>query len=326
VCVRWDISDPQAVVGRLQELPGQGSMTRTGRKLFAERDGFGKWQHLLGPRHSLITYTHAPPSKENILIRRLEVQAHLGPEGEDDLCSVESFGPRWHDLEKRMAVMGVLPATMPRVVRIDPAVDVVYDDPQDGYRSLEALRFARWPRSWYAEWQGPPPYTTVAIKSGTRTIGRAYCRNKKLKNGEPVWGKIRYEAEHRSQWPQGLPVEHLESPAAPEIYWGWVFGEGQASGKVTRLKSEVVAVNLIEKVVLGEIGYAQFERMNAYLTAERLGLVHRAYTPEQARTRRREAKELGLSAVDAEYLDPCEFDESLDEVLAVPRSAWASVA
>jgi hypothetical protein len=79
VCMRWDISTPQRVVGRLEALPGQGSLTQPGKKLFAERDRFGKWQHLLGPRHALISYTVDSPTHG--LIRRLELQAHLGDEG-----------------------------------------------------------------------------------------------------------------------------------------------------------------------------------------------------------------------------------------------------
>ena len=47
---------------------------------------------------------------------------------------------------------------------------------------LEALRYARWPYGWYAEFQGAPPYTTVAIKSKTKIVGRVYCRNTKLRN------------------------------------------------------------------------------------------------------------------------------------------------
>ena len=55
-CFRWDLSTPQRVVARLEALPGQGTLKSPGRKLFAERDRLGKWQHLLGdraiPRHS----------------------------------------------------------------------------------------------------------------------------------------------------------------------------------------------------------------------------------------------------------------------------------
>lgn len=63
VCVHWDISTPQRVVARLEELPGQGSLRRPGKKLFAERDRFGKWQHLLGPRHVLVAYISPGRSK-----------------------------------------------------------------------------------------------------------------------------------------------------------------------------------------------------------------------------------------------------------------------
>jgi hypothetical protein len=35
---RWDISTPQRVVKRLEGLPGQGSLSQAGKKLYAERD------------------------------------------------------------------------------------------------------------------------------------------------------------------------------------------------------------------------------------------------------------------------------------------------
>lgn len=97
VCVRWDISTPQAVVRRLQELPGYGDLTRPGKKLFAERDRFGKWQHLLGPQNVLLAYVVDVAKKERV--RRLELQAHLGDEGEDDLCPPSQFLQRWRRLE-----------------------------------------------------------------------------------------------------------------------------------------------------------------------------------------------------------------------------------
>jgi hypothetical protein len=215
----------------------------------------------------------------------------------------------------------VLPVTDPRYVRVDPAVDVEFADTNEGQKVLEVLRFARWPRAWYAEWQGPRPYTTVAVKSGTRIVGRAYCRNSKLKNGRARWGKLRFEAEQRFQWASARPVAELANPVACGMFWGAVFGAGTASGRVTRLPKEVEAMKLIERVQLGEIGYAQYERMTAFLTAERLGLADKVYAAGTRRARQREARELGLSPADAEVV---ELDESLDELLTAPRSAWAA--
>src|SRR4051794_10659465 len=186
-----------------------GSLTQPGRTLFASKDRFGKWDHFLGPRHVMLAYVVQPKGEQ---IRRLEVQAHLGPEGEDDLCPVEEFAARFHDLRRRMGLFGVLPSEEPRVVRVDVAVDVEYGNPQDGLKALEGLRFARWPKSWYAEWQGPPPFTTVAVKAGTKTVARAYCRNSKLRNGRDRWGKIRFEREHRFPWATARPVVELERP------------------------------------------------------------------------------------------------------------------
>lgn len=319
-CFRWDISTSQPCIARLMGITSLGSLTQPGRTLFASKDRFGKWDHFLGPRHVMLAYVVQPKGDE---IRRLEVQAHLGPEGEDDLCPPSMFEQRYNDLASRMGLFGVLPSEEPRVVRVDVAVDVRYDDPQEGRATLEALRFARWPKGWYAEWQGPPPYTTVAVKSGRKTVARAYCRNSKLRNGGQRWGKLRFEREHRFDWATARPVEELRSESAAEVYWGSAFGRGRASGRVTRLPREVEAMKLIERVAVGEITTVQYEQLSAFLTAERLGLVEKAYSRETARRRRSLARALGVSAGDAAT---DELDVSLDAVLEVPRGAWAAAA
>ncbi len=255
------------------------------------------------------------------VIRRLELQAHRGDEGEDDLCPPTEFEARWLGVQQRMAMVGVLPVTEPRYVRVDPAVDVVFDDPNDGWKVLEVLRNARWPRGWYATYEGPPPHTTVAIKSRKKIVGRAYCRNSKLRNGRPRWGKLRFEAQQTFEWATARPVAELANPVAPGMFWSSVFGAGTPSGRVTRMAKEVEAMKLIERVQLGELGYAQYERMTAFLTAERLGLADKVYAAGTRRSRQREARELGLAPADADLV---ELDESLDELLAVPRSTWAA--
>lgn len=322
VTLKWDVSTPCRAMARLVELPGQGEIRSTGRsrKLLAERDSYGQWQHLLGDR--IVALVHSVLLKDDRLVRRLEVQAHFGPDGIDNLCRVEDIGQRYHALIQRMALYGVLPPEDPRVVRIDPAVDMSYPNPEDGHRVLEAVKAARWPNGWYTEYAGSPPYTTVYVKSrGGSVKARVYCRNTKERNGEQRFGRLRFEVQQRFDWSAAHPVERLENPVFPQIVWESVFGVGKASGKVTRHGSEELAMNLIERVRLGEIGYAQYERMNAYLMAERLGVVDQAYTTELARTRRREAARLGLSAADVELP---EFDESLDELLAPARSVWAA--
>ena len=254
-------------------------------------------------------------------IRRLELQAHLGDEGEDDLCGIDEFGSRWKRLQKLMAMVGVLPPEDPVYVPVDAAVDVRYPDPRAGQRVLEGLRYARWPGCWYAESQGPPPYTTVAIKRGRNTIGRAYCRNTKVRNGGPRWGKLRFESELRFGWRDSRPVSELQRKASASVYWSSVFGLGRAAGSVTRVEREVQTMRLIERVQLGEITTAQFEQLTGFLDAERLGLTDRVYKPETARRRRGLAKSLGVSPADAET-GP--LDVSLDELLEIPRSGWAA--
>lgn len=316
---RWDISTPQAVTARLEALPGQGSLQRPGKKLYAERDRFGKWQHLLGSQHVLLSYT--VESLTHGCIRRLELQAHLGDLGEDDLCPPREFGHRWERQQKFMAMIGVLPPEDPVYVRVDPAVDVSYPDPREAQQVLEGLRYARWPGQWYAEWQGPPPYTTVAIKKRRHTIGRVYCRNTKLRNGGSRWGKLRFETEQRFQWRDQRPLTELHQEKAASVFWSSIFGNGTAAGSVTRIEREVQTMRLIERVQLGDITTAQFEQLAGFLDAERLGLTDRVYRPETARRRRALAQSLGISPADAET-EP--LDVSLDALLKVPRSAWVA--
>jgi hypothetical protein len=105
------------------------------------------------------------------------------------------------------------------------------------------------------------------------------------------------------------------------VLWGAVFGQGRAAGTVTRIEREVQTMKLIERVQLGDITAAQFEQLTGFLDAERLGLTDRVYKPETARRRRTLAKELGISVADA-GVEP--LDVSLDDLLEVPRSAWAA--
>jgi len=213
------------------------------------------------------------------------------------------------------AWIGILPPEDPSYVRVDPAVDVAYVDPLEAQRVMEGLRHARWPYRWYAEWQGPPPYTTVAIKSGRKIIGRVYCRNTKTRNGLVRWGKLRFEREQRFEWKDRRPVAELQTESAASTFWGSVFGLGAASGTVRRIEREVQTVKLIERAQLGELSTAQYEQLTGFLDAERLGLTDRVYTAETARRRRALARKLGIAVADSETRL---LDIALDELLLVP--------
>ena len=104
----------------------------------------------------------------------------------------------------------------------------------------------------------------------------------------------------------------------------WIFrqiADWWATGKVTRIEREVQTVKLIERVQLGEISTREFEQLTGFLDAERLGLIEAVYNPETARRRRALARKIGASATDGQS-EP--LDVSLDELLAVPRSAWSA--
>lgn len=290
------------------------------------------WRSSLGTERSVQARSFSPSviasasgskswGRTHGLIRRLELQAHLGDEGEDDLCPTQEFPARWQSLQERMAWIGILPPEEPSYVRVDPAVDVAYVDPLEAQRVMEGLRHARWPYRWYAEWQGPPPYTTVAIKSGRKIIGRVYCRNTKTRNGLVRWGKLRFEREQRFEWKDRRPVAELQTESAASTFWGSVFGLGAASGTVRRIEREVQTVKLIERAQLGELSTAQYEQLTGFLDAERLGLTDRVYNAETARRRRALARKLGIAVADS---DTQPLDISLDDLLVVPRSGWVT--
>ena len=78
-------------------------------------------------------------------------------------------------------------------------------------------------------------------------------------------------------------------------------------------------MKLIEQVELGGITTREFEQLTGFLDAERLGMTEKVYNVETARRRRALARKVGVSVTDAES-EP--LDASVDELLAIPRSAW----
>jgi hypothetical protein len=136
-------------------------------------------------------------------------------------------------------------------------------------------------------------------QSKTKIVGRVYCRITKLRNGDPRWGKLRFEREQRFEWFDRQPLSELAQEVTASTFWGSVFGYGAASGKVTRIEREAQTVKLIERVRLGEISTREFEQLAGFLDAERLGLAERVYNPETPRRRRALARKIGVSATDA---------------------------
>jgi hypothetical protein len=86
------------------------------------------------------------------------------------------------------------------------------------------------------------------------------------------------------------------------------------------LSAEEALLSLRERVALGEIGYAQAERMHTFLQAERMGVAEGFYPPGVLASRRREARKLGL-AVNDPGLEP--LDIGLAELLQPYRDAFS---
>jgi hypothetical protein len=213
-------------------------------------------------------------------------------------------------------------------VRVDVAVDVRYPSASAGRAVIDALRSQRLSHGHYVQEYGNPVTTVAQKRKSGKTVARCYCRNSsptaKLETG-PMYGLLRFEVEKHfpAAGDRRIMPEQLESPAFARMLWEERFGTPNPSGggtKLSRIAREVQTVKLADRVQLGEMGYAQFERMTAFLDAERLGIADRIYSTETLSRRRREARSLGLVANDALY-EPQELD--LDDLLSAPRAAFA---
>jgi hypothetical protein len=120
---------------------------------------------------------------------------------------------------------------------------------------------------------------------------RAYCRNLKLKQGEP-FGQIRLEAQERFE-PGKLLLDAVNVFTLVAI---WNSRYGRLTGEVRRLSREVQTAELAAKVAAGELSPAEGERVSMLLDLERLGLAQSYYPPAMHAARRRLATKLGFSA------------------------------
>jgi hypothetical protein len=85
------------------------------------------------------------------------------------------------------------------------------------------------------------------------------------------------------------------------------------------LSREEQVLTLAQRVRLGEMTAAQFERMSGFLDAERLGVAREIYSDRLYSERKREARKLGLSVNDVGQ-EP--VDLNLGELLETARDVW----
>jgi hypothetical protein len=289
----FDMTGSRALT-RLSEAPGV--QTRRG-KMLGDRASWGTWVHLLGRSVSFW--------KEDTL--RLYVQAKLTPDG--SLCSPTAFGDAYEALLKRMAWVGVVSYEPAWITRLDVAIDARCK-PADGKLLLDALEAVRLPNGWRTRSVGVPRSTVYFSARATEAVkGRAYCRNLRLKTGEP-FGLIRLEAEERFA-PRACLVEALDDPGfAARI---WMSRYGKLTGTVTRLAREMQTMEIAERVERGELNYKQGERLAMFLELERLGKAQGYYPKSIYAARRREARRLGYAAADT---GAAPLDVDLSDLLA----------
>jgi hypothetical protein len=217
--------------------------------MLGERSSWGSWANLLGRS---VAFWKSDTS-------RLYVQATLAKQGE--LCPLEAIAGSVQGLIERMAGAGVVSHAEPWVTRMDVAVDARCK-PSDGKRLLDALESVRLPNGWRTRSVGVPRSTVYfSARTSDSIYARAYCRNLKLKSGEP-FGLIRLESEHRFG-PKECPLKTAADPSfGAEL---WMQRHGNLAATVTRIAREVQTVQIHETVKAGELDYKQGERLTAFL-------------------------------------------------------------
>ena len=120
---------------------------------------------------------------------------------------------------------------------------------------------------------------------------RAYCRNLKLKQGEP-YGQIRLEAQERFE-PGKCPLDGVNVFSLVAI---WNSRFGRLTGEVRRLSREVQTAELAARVAAGELSAGEGERISMLLDLGRsvCSVVLRA---GMYAARRRLATRLGFSRI-----------------------------
>ena len=80
-------------------------------------------------------------------------------------------------------------------------------------------------------------------------------------------------------------------------------------------------MTLADLVETGDIGYAQMERLSAFLDLGRLGRAREVYPPLVYRRRLKEARDLGLATNDAQDTG---IDVELSTLIEPARAVWDS--
>jgi hypothetical protein len=275
----FDLSGLRKAAAVLEDMPGA---ERVGGKMLGYRTKWGSWAHPLGRSVAI----WKPEST------RLYVQAKLALEGE--LCPPKELRAATDRLVAQLGAMGLASWQEPWVTRLDVAVDASCE-PAEGKLLLDGLEACRPPNGWRTSTAGTPR-STVYFRAARseKVVARAYCRNLKLRQGEP-FGLIRLEAQQRWQPRVTLLATAVSPPFAAHL-WRSRF-EGLAA-RVIRVPADVQAMELGLRMKRGELDHGEFERLNAFLSLERQGIATECYRPSVYASRRREAARLGYGASD----------------------------
>jgi hypothetical protein len=305
VSLGFDLDGSALSLTRIREMDGR-EFGRT--KRLGYEASWGKFENLLG--RSFATFK----SDTN----RLYVQ--WKPAAKNELLRPEAFEEQFRDLERRLAVVGIESFEPVWVTRLDVSVDLLCA-PEDGKALLDGLEAARLPRGQRITVDGQPRSTVYfRPRASNDVLARAYCRNLKTRTGM-AFGRIRLESVQRFKVREFWAEYCFTGNVAASMIWEGRYGKDQVDGRVTRLSREEQVLSLTQRVRLGEMTAAQFERMSGFLDAERLGVAREIYSDRLYSERRREARELGLSINDVGQ-EPVDLD--LGALLRPAREVWAA--
>ncbi|HVU77353.1 MAG TPA: hypothetical protein VHC67_07210 [Gaiellaceae bacterium] len=304
ITLGFELTGSALSLQKIREMEGRDNGPS---KILGYEASWGKFENLLGRSFSKFIWD----------TKRLYVQ--WKPAARNELLRPCEFEAQFRDLEKRLAVVGIETWEPVWVTRLDVSVDLLCD-PEDGKALLDGLEAARLPRGQRITVDGQPRSTVYfRPRVSNDVLARAYCRNLRTRTGAP-FGKIRLEAVQRFKPKEWWADYCFKGDVAAAMIWEARYGNEQVDGRVTRLSREVQVLTLTQRVRLGELTAAQFERMSGFL-AERLGVAREIYSDRLYSERRREARELGLSVNDVGQ-EPIDVD--LGELLKQARKVWAA--
>jgi hypothetical protein len=187
---------------------------------------------------------------------------------------------------------GISPAREPECRRLDVAVTLEFASSSQGVAFMSAVAQVPFPRQ-KLEVIGTPPETIYGLTlRRARRVWRCYDYGNHRQTA-PRGRQIRLEDPWRPSYSDMPFVSTLGAKFVRERFWRR-FEPLLVAPSIQTVKGADLLEELVARKRRGEIEYRSFERMFSYLSAESHGLDRDVYGKEERKTRRREARRLGL--------------------------------